>query len=401
MSFRIAMLDPSAFTVPYDDHLCRALARTGAEVSLYTRAARRDEQSGRISDSPAHFPGGRYQTIKNFYRLSERALFLSNVQLARKAAKAAEHVWNMMRLARHLRFLRPDVIHFQWVVVPAVDRRHVNSLADIAPCVLTVHDINAFLAPSSRIQKLGWRDTLTAFDRLIVHTQAGKRALIEKGLDDRRISVIPHGVFGEAPEEGDSRQDPPATHACTLLAFGQIKPYKGLDILIRALGEVPEHLRQKLRLIVAGDPGASEAELRGLAHSCGVTQSIEWILRYIRDEEIPELFGRSDALVFPYREIDASGALMTALPFGKAIVASRLGLFAELFTHGETALLVEPENPQSLAAALSALADDPQLARDLGTRARALATDVPSWDHIAGLTLQAYADASRNQRLYV
>jgi glycosyltransferase involved in cell wall biosynthesis len=132
--------------------------------------------------------------------------------------------------------------------------------------------------------------------------------------------------------------------------------------------------------------------LRSLAARCGVEKSIEWQLRFIPDKEVPGLLARSRVVVFPYREIDASGALMSVLPYGKAIVASRLGLFAELLRHGETALLVEPNSPAALASALAAVVENRTMAVEMGRRARTLAAEVCSWDRIAGLTLQAYRE---------
>ena len=150
------------------------------------------------------------------------------VRPLKRGLKAIEHVWNMATLLRRLRRLRPDIIHFQWTVVPAVDRCFVRRLRTVAPCVLTVHDTNAFLAPSSRWQRIGWDSILRAFDLLIVHTQASQRALVAKGIEETKISIIPHGVF-DYPMNEDMNQRNLDVQTCVLLAFGSIKPYKGID----------------------------------------------------------------------------------------------------------------------------------------------------------------------------
>jgi glycosyltransferase involved in cell wall biosynthesis len=396
MTLRVAMLDPSAFTIPYDLHLCRALRDAGTDVTFFTRSPRSVEGlswslSGSADDTQ---PG--FDTVEHFYRISERLPLVSAVPPLRMGLKAAEHVLNMASLCRILHRLRPDVIHFQWMALPPIDRRFLRRLRTIAPCVLTVHDANGFLVPSSRFQKAGWRQALLEFDHLIVHTQAGKQALLSKGVEERKISVIPHGVFHYSADGVEDVDNDTESDTCLLLAFGSIRPYKGLDVLIRALAELPEATRSKVRLIVAGDPGSMEKELRALAVECGVHDLIKWDLRYIPDEEVPAVFQRCNVVVFPYREIDASGALMTGLPYAKAIVASRLGLFDELLENGETALLVEPDDPTALASALATIAEDPALAREMGHRAANLANDVCSWDSIAALSLNAYHEASRS-----
>jgi glycosyltransferase involved in cell wall biosynthesis len=304
--------------------------------------------------------------------------------------KAVEHMWDMLALRRALAGLRPDVIHFQWTVIPAVDQYFVRRMRAIAPCVLTVHDTNAFLNPTSRLQKKGWQRNLKSFDKLIVHTQSGKQDLVAKGIEESSISVIPHGVFCHAQEDGQFKEDNSTLGNFTLLAFGSIRPYKGTDVLIRALGELEDCVRQKIRLVIAGDPGSRESELRELAAERGVADSIEWILRFVDDDEVAPLFRRCDAVVFPYREIDASGALMTALPFAKAIVASRLGLFGELLEDGKTALLVEPNDATALARALTTLVKDPAAANEMGRRAASIAKEVCGWDRIAEMTLGEY-----------
>ncbi len=385
------MLDPSAFTIPYDNYLCRGLVDAGCEVTFVTRPVREVDYFRRRGEEGSH-GANTYDTCEHFYRLTERLPLLSAVPPLKKGLKAMEHTWNMATLCRALRRLQPDVIHFQWTVVPAIDRHFLKKLRAIAPCILTVHDTNAFLAPSSRLQKAGWLAILRAFDRLIVHTQTGKQALVAKGIGEGRIAVIPHGVFDRAVTDPVNATSAPSDR-CVFLAFGSIKPYKGIDILIRALAQLPDELRRRVQIVIAGNPGGLENDLRSLAREMGVADSIEWQLGFVPDEDIPGLFARSHAAVFPYREIDASGALMTALPYGKAIIASRLGLFSELLKDGVTAHLVEPENPASLAAAIADVVNDPIAAQQMGQSAAALAWDVLSWNNIARLTLEAYEAA--------
>ena len=390
MALRVAMLDPSAFTIPYDFHLCRALSAAGSSVTLFTRPTRRPDD---CTQPPS--PGTRdfrstYDTVEHFYRLTECFRATSSLSVVKHGVKVVEHAWNMVALNRILRCLQPDIVHFQWTVVPAIDRLFMRGMRRIAPCVLTVHDTNAVHAPTSPLQRVGWQAILQTFDRLIVHTQGGKQALSAAGLDQSRISIIPHGVFDSCIDHSRDERKRVDVGPCVFLVFGSIKPYKGIDVLVRALGELPSAVRRNLRLIVAGTPGRLENELRTLAARCGVEGLIEWQLRYIPDEEIPCLLARSDVVVFPYREIDASGALMTVLPYGKAIVASRVGVFAELLRHRDTALLVDPDNPGALASALASIAEDRTMATDMGRRAQSLANDVCGWDRIAGLTLEAY-----------
>ena len=110
---------------------------------------------------------------------------------------------------------------------------------------------------------------------------------------------------------------------------------------------------------------------------------------------MPRLFERASVVVFPYREIDASGVLMTALSAGRAIVASRIGLFGELLTDGSEALLVPPDDPPALAAALGRMIDDRALREAIAERVCRFRNAIPSWTEIGRQTHELYEHAAR------
>src|SRR5260221_4726242 len=130
----------------------------------------------------------------------------------------------MLWLRRKLLRDRPEVIHFQWLPLPFVDRRFLAGLRRIAPLVLTVHDTNPFNgSPSSGLQGVGMGKLFGAFERLIVHTTRGRERLIGQGVDPSCVSVLPHGLLGDAaPALPRGR----VSGIVTFLVFGKIKPYK-------------------------------------------------------------------------------------------------------------------------------------------------------------------------------
>ena len=102
--------------------------------------------------------------------------------------------------------------------------------------VVTVHDTAPFNgSPTRALQRLGLRwPPSRAADRLIVHTAAGRRRLAALGLAPERIAVVPHGPLGRAAP----RRDRPRRARLTLVAFGKMRPYKGLDVLVEALARL-------------------------------------------------------------------------------------------------------------------------------------------------------------------
>src|SRR4051812_38808506 len=104
---KVAIIDPSLFTMPYDAALCDALAAAGAEVRFYGRRFRTGESMP-----------GRTRVIPHFYAASERLRKAVPLRLVR-LVKGAEHTADMLRLQRRLAHERPDAIHFQWAPLPA------------------------------------------------------------------------------------------------------------------------------------------------------------------------------------------------------------------------------------------------------------------------------------------
>lgn len=380
---KVAMIDPSAFTIPYDDALARALAARGHEVRLYTRSLR--DQESRVAE--------RYEVIPHFYRWSERRRVRGT---ARLCVKGVEHVADMLRLRRALRRFAPDVIHVQWMPVPGVDRHVFAGLGGAVPLVFTAHDTMPFnLAPSSRLQRLGWGESLGAFDAIIVHTRSARQRLHARGIDAARLAVVPHGLFSYAPVR--PRTQRAQAPMIRVMMFGSVKPYKGVDVLLRAVAQLPPGARRQLRVSVVGAPSPWAHGLPALVERLGVRNEVELDLRYVPDEEVGQVLASADVFAFPYREIEASGALMAALPFARPIVASRLGLFAELLEDDVHGALVPPEDPKALAAALARLTSDPGLRGRMGTAVARLAGETPSWGTIAARTEEVYASARQRR----
>ena len=131
---RIALIDPSLFTWPYDAALALALRAAGHEVAIFGKPPREADTGPARELLHSHF----YRTLEatSLARRLPRPVFLG--------AKGLNHIVDMGRLLRALREFRPDVVHFQWAPLPMVDRLFVPRVRRIAPCVLTVHDSAPF-----------------------------------------------------------------------------------------------------------------------------------------------------------------------------------------------------------------------------------------------------------------
>jgi len=137
-----------------------------------------------------------------------------------------------------------------------------------------------------------------------------------------------------------------------LLFFGYVRKYKGVDLLLQALAQVPTDLA--VTLLIAGECYGPWEPYHTLIEKLGLTDRVRVINRYIPEPEWPDLFAASDALVLPYRTASQSMSIALAYGFGKPVIVSRVGGLAEAVEDGRTGLIAEPE-PAALAAAVRRL----------------------------------------------
>jgi glycosyltransferase involved in cell wall biosynthesis len=376
---RVAMIDPSLFTLPYDRALMDGLTLAGHEVTLFGRRPGPDDNSA-----------CGVTLVDAFYRFSNRRPIAALPSKLRLGVKGLDHLWSMWRLIRVLHRARPDIIHFQWLPLPLVDRQMLARLRHIAPLVLTVHDTNPFNGdPSSRLQAHGFLDCLARIDRLIVHTAQGHARLVNQGIPLERLSVVPHGPLdGPAESPGDD----PMQGDLTFMLFGKIKPYKGADTLIEAFARLPTGLRDRAKLRIVGKPYMDIEPLHALVRARDLASRVSIEPRFVPDDQVSTLFTPGTVAVFPYREIDSSGVLAQALAYARPVVASRIGCFAETLTDGTHGHLVPPSDVVAFAAAMAHLLEDRDFSASCSNSALILSKSGMDWKMIGQLTATLYQD---------
>jgi len=371
---RALLVDPSLFTAPYDGALNGGLLAAGVRPSWAVRPVRPKDRQ----EIPAAYAD------EIFYRKSDRRDLPGKL---RKIAKGFSHVLGLVELVRRTFATKPDVVHFQWLVVPLLDALAILVLRRRVPVVVTVHDTVAFNGDKpSRLQALGSDWPLRLADRLIVLTRSGRERLVARGFDPARVAVIPHGPMPlrTGLRAVRARRDP----RFTFVMFGEIKPYKGLDVLVEALQLVPEEVRAQARIVVAGRPMMDLAPIEARIAELGLGSTLELRPHRLSDAEMAELFDEADSFVFPYRQVDASGVYYQAKSTSAWLIASRVGIFAEDLEDGVQGTLLPPGDASALAAAMV-------LAVTFRYRSLGGARDT-SWDSIGALTRDTYAEAIRD-----
>jgi glycosyltransferase involved in cell wall biosynthesis len=362
---RVHVVDPAAYTPPYDHALAGAIARAGAEAELITC---------RFPYGPVPEERG-YRVREVFYRRSSRPGIGPR---RRRLLRAIEHVPDMRRYARLAE--EADLLHYQWLPIPSLDRRLLPAKR---PRVFTMHW--RLPDPDTRIARIFTR-LLAEMDAVIVHSAHGAgRLRSDFGVPAERLEVIPHGAFDYLTRQEDEVALPgelAAVEGPVILAFGLIRPYKGTDVLLEAFRRV-----EGAELWVVGMPRMPMGELRELADRA--PGAVRFVDRFVTDPEIPSFMRRADLVVLPYRNIEQSGVLYTALAFGRPLVLSGVGGFTEIGEQG-AARVVPPEDPEALASSLNELLADEGERERLAEGARALAEGPSSWEEIGRRTVALY-----------
>ena len=151
----------------------------------------------------------------------------------------------------------------------------------------------------------------------------------------------------------------PATRT-RLLFFGIVRPYKGLDVLLRALAQAPAHVT----LTVAGEFWGDSTKMDNLITELGLAGRVTLRPGYVPADQIPALFGAADALVMPYREATASQNALLAFAHGVPVITTTAGALAEPVRDGVDGLTCAPDDEKDLLRVLEEISD-PEAVRRL------------------------------------
>jgi glycosyltransferase involved in cell wall biosynthesis len=376
---KVFVVDQSLFGQLYDVQFSAALAEAGAEVTLVGRRLRPHEEMNR----------GGFKLLPLFYGFAES--LPQRLKPLARVSKGLEHARGMAALIDLVRRERPDVLHFEWIVLPLLDAFFLPRLARLVPIVLTVHNSVPFHGKGSSALMLKGQDkALHGFDHFIPHTEAIRDYLLRQGIPAERMDLLPHPAvrLPRDPAVAAAAAARPPGAPVEILFFGSIKAYKGVDVLVRAGLELARR-RRDFKITIAGKPFFDMQPLEAEVAAAGAAGLIDFELGHLPEATLGARLEAADIVVFPYREIDASGAFACASQFGKPIVASELGVFAEPMVRDHLRL-VPPEDPQALADALETLIADPAARAAWRARSEALNDVMYTWERFAADCLALY-----------
>jgi glycosyltransferase involved in cell wall biosynthesis len=315
----------------------------------------------------------------------------------RRTLKFIEYLLNMVLLEVGFLKEKPDVIHVQFT--PLMEHHLPFELwfLKIArrlgiKLIYTVH--NVLPHEESERLRFAYAELYSIMDHFICHDGATKDRLTgEFGIESNRVSVIAHGALFTGASA--SRNCLPivsdlAPGTRVVLWQGIIREYKGVSFLLRAWKEAQQAGLNAILFIVGTGEDDEIQSIKEQVRTLGIESSVRLDLRFVSLEELAAYYEAADVVVYPYSAITTSGALMTGIGYGKAVIASDLPAFRQTLRHERNALLIPHDDLNGWANALSLLISNDELRIRLAQRLSEDRAQLPDWDAIARETVRAY-----------
>ena len=322
---------------------------------------------------------------------------------AAKVGRVLAYYW---RLIRYTAGAEPRVFHILWNnKFEFFDRTLMMVYYKVMGkrIVLTVHNVNSGKRDSSDsyLNRLSLRIQYALCDRIFVHTERMRNDLIsEFAVPPTKVTVIPFGINNTVPNTSLSTNEAKRKLGVsgsdkTLLFFGNIAPYKGLEYLVAAFIKIAKE-DQSYRLIIAGRPKGSEDYWNRIHEEItngGVNDRIIQKIEYIPDEGTELYFKAADVLILPYTQIFQSGVLFLGYAFGLPAIVADVGSLKEEIIENETGFVFTSRDSSDLASKIDKYFKS-ELFRDLDARRediKTYANEKYSWDKVATITTTVYS----------
>jgi len=262
--------------------------------------------------------------------------------------------------------------------------------------VLTLHDVLPFDEDSTLIPLL--KVFYGQADHITVGNPEEKAKLIKHfQISERKISIIPHGIYNLFDRKFYTQESArkflslPANQQ-VILFFGFLRPYKGFDVLIRAVNELAKKRDDFVVYVSSGIKYAPEdlaQRYRDMIEECGIKDKFLLSLKYIDTSEIEAVFKASDIVALPYTHASQSGVAMMAMGFAKPVVISDI-FYDRTWIGNKAGLVFKSKNFKDLAKKVSVLLDNPEKAKAMGETGNAFSSEHLGWEKVAKQFAKVY-----------
>jgi D-inositol-3-phosphate glycosyltransferase len=328
----------------------------------------------------------------------------SDAGLARKIKRILTYYW---RLICYTATGEPKLFHILWNnKFELFDRTFLMLYYKLMGkrVVLTAHNVNRHKrdGTDSWLNRLSLRIQYQLSDHTFVHTDRMKEELVSDfAVSADKVSVIPFGINNTVPKTsitatGARQLLGIAERDKTILCYGQIAPYKGLEYLIAAFARILKE-DGDYRLIIAGKPKWNRMywkRVEQLIIDNGVRHRVVERIEHVPDEETELYFKAADVLILPYTRLFQSGVIFLGYSFGLPAIVADVGSLKEEIIEGETGFVFTPRDSSDLARKIDEYFDS-ELFRNLESRRleiKAYANERYSWEKVAAITTAIYSN---------
>ncbi|HEY1648215.1 MAG TPA: glycosyltransferase family 4 protein [Terracidiphilus sp.] len=323
-----------------------------------------------------------------------------------KRRRILRHFAVYARILRYAAKAQPKIFHILWNNRLYLFDRTLLMLYYKAlgkRIVLTAHNVNAGERDGNDVwlNRLSLKAQYRLVDHIFVHTEKMKVDLEQTyGVRKSAVSVIPFGINNSVPDTdltcSEAKRKIGVSDAeRTILFFGGIRPYKGVEHLVRAFQRVARQDR-RYRLVIAGEPKKEAArywsEIQVAIESEASGAQVIQEIRYVSDEETEIFFKAADVLVLPYTYVYQSGVLFLAYNFGLPVIATDVGALRDDIIEGKTGYICRPCDDLGLAQKIQLYFESDLFARLQQNREsiKAYAQQRSSWAIVSATTCAVY-----------
>jgi D-inositol-3-phosphate glycosyltransferase len=311
-----------------------------------------------------------------------------------------------LRLLRYAATAKPKVFHILWNnKFEVLDRTLLLLYYKLVgkQIVFTAHNVNAGRRDrrNTLLNRVTLRTQYRLVDHIFAHTEKMKTELMEEfQVQEARITVIPYGINNALPNTALSASEAKRRLGVredqkSLLFFGNIRPYKGLEYLVEAFQRIRLH-GDDYRLFIVGKPQQGEKYWNSIQESIREDVQRGRVLvkaDFVPDEEAEVYFKAADVFVLPYKHIYQSGVLFLGYSFGLPALAADVGSLRDEIVEGQTGFVFRSEDSVDLASTIERYFAS-ELFADLNRRRgkiREFAMERHSWEIVGRLTVNVYA----------
>jgi alpha-maltose-1-phosphate synthase len=282
------------------------------------------------------------------------------------------------QIVETIQSFNPDIIHITsgHILLILLMRKFRHK-----PIIITLHDVTPHVGENTWLHRLIIACQIRSATHIFVHGSLLKKELIKVGIYDDKISVIPHGDYSFFKDywiNGIPEEE-------SILFFGRIVEYKGLNHLLDAMISLQK--KNRFKLIIAGEGNLTPYQDKITRID---PKLIEVYNRYIEDDQVARLFQRVKLIILPYTDGTQTGIVPIAYAFSKPVIATNVGSFSEVIENEKTGLLIPPNDNQALQNAIIRLMSDDSLRNQIGKNGYTKMQADLSWNTVISEIVSVY-----------